>query len=427
MPSLARFTRLPVLALTYAVLRGAAVRGLHPATFPDSAGYQNLDLSAPIDRTWPVPLQFFLVKSDHARVLVHVLIGALAWTFLASFLGKKRKFPTLVTIATFVMGLSPQVIRYDLAILSESLTISVGVALVAATLVVADETSWRWRTLWSALFVIFSMIRPQHMILLTLVTAVILANGLWKRRLPGFGGLFLVTACIVGFVQLWANRPTSELNLYTVIVEQVLTDNTRFAWFVDHGMPSIPGMRAATSYDYAEQAPKEVLDFLQLPTGQAPPQLVRVGGMQFAHWVRNSGWSTYAKYVISHPSDTRNRITELLSPTLDPTNDRFLPLQTRTVIPRSLFFTWEVCVLLVLSGSAFALLNAQWRRSAVMMMSLLAVGAIYSAAMLTSGIEHPRHASTVAVLLRVCALAGVAELFRRDVSADAPSAVAPGA
>ena len=427
MPSLARFTRLPVLALTYAVLRSAAVWGLHPATFPDSAGYQHLDLSAPVARTWPVPFLFSLVRADTMRVGMHVVLSVLAWTWLARTLGRSSRFPRTVMVLTFVVGLVPQVIRYDLTILSESLGITLGVAMAAATLEVVHAKSSRTVTQWVLVMAVFSMVRPQHMIILFAAAAFVLVRSVGRRAMPGAVGVIVLGASVFGFVQFRANRPTGELNLYTVVVERVLNDDARFAWFVDRGMPDIPGMREAQSYDYVEQVPKDVIDFLQLPVGQAPPSLVRVGGMPFARWVREEGWSTYAKYVLTHPSDTKARILDLASPTLDPVNDDFLPLESRTIVPRWIFAPWKLCAVLVAAGVAFALLTGRLRRAGTLAAMFLTTATTYSAAMLTSGIEHPRHASTVAVLLRVCALAGIAELLRRDVNADVPSAAAPDA
>jgi len=426
-PTLARFTRLPVLAVTYALLRASVVWGLHPATFPDSAGYQRLDLSSPVARTWPVPSLYSVVRSDPLRVGLHVILGAMAWTWLAHTLSRNSRFPAAVAALTFLIGLTPQVVRYDLTILSESLAITFGVAMAAATLAVADGKSPRSITQWVLVMTVFSMVRPQHMIVLFAAAAFVLARSVGRRALPGAIGLVVLAVSVFGFVQFRANRPTSELNLYTVVVERVLNDDARFSWFVRNGMPDIPGMREAQSYDYVEQVPPDVLAFLQLPIGQAPPSLVRVGGMAFAQWVRTDGWSTYARYVVTHPADTRARITDLASPTLDPVNGDFLPLQSRTIVPRWLFLPWKLSCLLVAAGTVFAVLTGRLRRAGALGAMFLTTATIYSAAMLTSGIEHPRHASMVAVLLRVCALAGVAELLRRDVSSGAPSDAAPGA
>lgn len=425
MPTLARLTRLPVLAVTYAFLRAAGVWGIHPATFPDSAGYRHLDLSSPIARTWPVPLLYSLVGSDPLRVAMHVVIGSLAWTWLARVLSRSSRFPVAVSVATFVVGLAPQVIRYDLTILSESLAITFGVAMAAATLNVCGSPSARTAAQWVLVMTVFTMVRPQHMVVLFAAAAVVIIRCAGKRVWPGAAGAMVLGASLIGFWQFRANSPTGDLNLYTVITERVLTDDTRFAWFVDHGMPDIPGMREAQSYDYIEQVPADLLAYLQLPVGQAPPGLVRAGGMPFAEWVHNDGWSTYARYVVTHPSDTKARVLDLASPTLDPVNDDFLPLTGRTMVPRWLFAPWELCAVLTAAGAVFAVLTGRLRRAGMLTAMFLTTAVIYCAAMLTSGIEHPRHASMVAVLVRVCALAGVAELLRREVSADASSSAPP--
>ena len=425
MPSLARFTRLPVMATVYVLMRAAAVWGLHPATFPDSAGYQHLDLTYPVARTWPVPFLFSVVRSDPMRVGMHVLLGALAWTWLARTLSRGSRLPVTVSVATFALGLVPQVIRYDLAVLSESLAITIAVATAAATLDAADGRSRGAAIRWVLLLSVFSMVRPQHMPVLLVAAAVVLVRCAGKRALPGALGFLVLGASVVGVVQFRANRPTGDLNLYTVLVERVLNDDARFAWFVGNGMPDVPGMRAAQTYDYVEQVPGEILAYLQLPVGQAPPSLVRVGGITLARWVREHGWSTYLRYVVTHPSDTAARVAGLATPVLDPANDDFLPLDSRGVMPRWLFVPWKICAALAALGAGFAVVTGRLRRAGALSGILTATAVIYCTAMLTSGIEHPRHASMVAVLLRVCALAGFAGILRRDVSGDASSGAAP--
>ena len=80
--------------------------------------------------------------------------------------GRSSRFPTVVMVATFVVGLTPQVIRYDLTILSESIAITLGVAMVASTMNVAATGTTRTATQWVLVMAVFSMVRPQHMIVL---------------------------------------------------------------------------------------------------------------------------------------------------------------------------------------------------------------------------------------------------------------------
>ena len=132
---------LPLASATYLLLRWAQVAGIEAARFPDSTGWLTLDFWGTNDRSWPVPLVFSLAGSDDVRVLAQVVLGAAAWTWLASTLSKATRWPRATAIVVLAVGLAPQVTRWDLAILGESSTISALVALTAASVGVARGTS----------------------------------------------------------------------------------------------------------------------------------------------------------------------------------------------------------------------------------------------------------------------------------------------
>ena len=409
-----------MLAVAYAGARTSVVAGLTPVRFPDSTGYLTVDFLSPEARLWPVPLVFSLVRSDAARVGIHVLAGVAAWVLLARILSTRSRFPGTIRVLVLIAGLAPQVVRYDLTILSESLAISAAVASVALGVRAAGRRGAD--PLFIAMFVVFCMMRPQHLLLLFAAAMFVTVRTVVRRAFPGLGAAVIIVAAVLGGIMLGGNRPTSELNFYTVIVERVLNDDARFAWFVQHGMPEIPGMRQAQSYDYPDQLPEDVARYLQVPVGQAPPSLMRVGGMTFAEWVRDDGWATYVEYVVTHPSDTRVRLSGLADPTLDPPNDDFLPLLSRTVVPRWIFVPWQACAVIVLAGLAMAVGAADRARMRVLLACGAATFVLYSANALTSGIEHPRHMSTVAVLVRLAALVALSQVFTaRTANAEDPT------
>ena len=155
-----------MLALAHLAVRAAAVWGRTPARFPDTAGYLVFDPFTPSSRLWPVTLAYWLVRNDAARVVLQVIAGTVAWAWLAAVLSRESRFPGTVRIVTLLLGVVPQVSRYDLAVLSESLSVSLGVALVAATVDLARRPRPGARWAWTAVFVTFAMARQQHLPLL---------------------------------------------------------------------------------------------------------------------------------------------------------------------------------------------------------------------------------------------------------------------
>jgi hypothetical protein len=205
------------------------------------------------------------------------------------------------------------------------------------------------------------------------------------------------------FLQLRANNSTSALNFYTVLQERVITNDSRFEWFTQQGMPVSPEMRDSTGYDFTEQFPSEVAAIIPLPEGQVPPTLMRVGGVPLAEWVQDNGWKTYAHYVLTHPADTFSRLTSLTNATLSPPNDDFLPLENGPMIPRVLFGSWELWSLL--TAGALVVVFLKSRKDFLYLASMCAtLIAVYATSLLASGIEHPRHSVTSAVALRLIAI-----------------------
>ncbi|MEY4364870.1 MAG: hypothetical protein RLZZ305_214 [Actinomycetota bacterium] len=383
------------------------VWGRTPARFPDTAGYLVFDPLTPSSRLWPVTLAYWLVRNDAARVALQVLAGTAAWVWLASVLSRASRFPGPVRVVTLLLGLVPQMSRYDLAILSESLSISLGVALVAATTDVARRPRAGAWWAWTAVFVTFAMSRQQHLPLLFMAAAAVILSAAARRRTPPVRGLVVVVAALIGFVQLSSTSALSTLNMYTVLSERVISDDTRYSWFVAQGMPDVPGMREAGGYDYADRVPAELLADAGFPPEQAPPSLLRVGGRPLLEWVRGSGWRTLARWIVTRPGDTRERLLDLAGPALHPPNDDFLPLDTRTVVPRGLFPPWELSTVMTAAGAVFLLGSSRRRESAAIIVLFAGVSLLYSLAVTGSGIEHPRHAAVSAAMLAATALASV--------------------
>ncbi|NBR67493.1 MAG: hypothetical protein EBT79_09525 [Actinobacteria bacterium] len=419
---------MPFVAGAYAVLRATAVVGLPAARFPDSTGYLTLDLSTPIARPLPVPLVYVLAATDTARVAVQVILGIAAWVWLARELSEGSRRPGTVRWMTAVVGLTPQVIRFDQAILAESLTITAGVALVAATVRTARSGKAPTASAgWVAAFVVFAMVRPHHMLVLFAVAATVTARSLAARRSPGVLGAVMLLVAVLGLQQLRSNTPTSNLNLYTILTERVVTDPAATSWFVSNGMPAVDLFDNPLTYDTPDLLAPELLAVLDLPEGQMPPRLMRLGGMPLAQWVRDDGWTTYARWIATHPSDNLSRLVDLVGPTLDVADDGFLPLDSRTVVPRVFFVPTAVSAIIALAGAAVSVLRRRRRDAAVPFAVLLGAFSLYAIAMTTSGIEHPRHAAVAAVLVRLAALVGAAQLLAGRVRKDVPVDASPSA
>ena len=411
MRRLSQLMRTPVfipLAIVIAFfIRASASLGRPITRFPDSLGYETFHLFGSIDRFWPIPFLYSLVTTDTGRVLLHVVVGSCAWSWCALVLSRRSNYPRAVLTAVLLLGLSPQVVRYDLAILSESLGLSFMVLAVTATVDLLRRRSPLSLGIWLVAVSLCAHTRPAQLFVLVVALAIPIVKFVGNRgRQITISTAVLVFVLLAGFLQLRGNATTSALNFYTVLQERIMPDDSRFGWFSDHGMPVVDGMRNASGYDYTGDLPNEVSDIIALPVGQQPPTLMRVGGVELASWVIDKGWTTYARYVVTHPRDSLSRLTSLTNETLSPPNDDFLPLDNGAMIPRVLFGSWELWSVLGLGSLVLVFLKNRQECAVLIGLSIAGCG-VYGLSMLTSGIEHPRHAVTSAAALRLIALIAI--------------------
>ena len=348
----------PLVIVIAFFIRASSSLGRPIARFPDSLGYETFHLFGSVDRFWPIPFLYSIVTTDTGRVLLHVVIGSSAWAWCALVLSGRSKYPRMILATVLLLGLSPQIVRYDLAILSESLGLSFMVFAVTATVDLLRRRSPLSLGIWLVAISLCANTRPVQLFVLIIALAIPLLKFVASRgRQISTSTAVLLFVLLTGFLQLRGNANTSTLNFYTVLQERIMLDDARFDWFSNHGMPVVTGMRNASGYDFSGDLPPDVSNIITLPAGQQPPTLMRVGGAELAAWVVDKGWTTYARYLVTHPHDSFSRLTSLTNETLSPPNDDFLPLDNGAMIPRVLFGSWELWRVLGLGSLGLVVLK----------------------------------------------------------------------
>ena len=402
-----------VLSVMYVLTRVSAIVGQPIGVFPDSPSYLRLSFTGDAERMWPVPAVFSALQSDSMRILANIAIGSAIWIFMAFTLARQSRYPRAVFAVVLLLGLSPQVIRYDLALLSESLGISFAIFLVVSSIRIAKERTTPNLVMWIVAFVLCVMTRPTHLIIVAicvLVSTAVFVQSRGKRAVFATPALILIL--VWGYATVNNNRSVSNLNMYTVLMDQILRDDTQYNWFVQHGMPDIAGIRTIEGYDYAGTLPLELVDIIELSPDQAPPAIIRHGGSELATWVKDHGWSTYVRWIASHPSDAVQIVTQRADFTLSPSNDDFLPLSAKTVIPRWIFGSWLIWCTLGCGAIGLLLLQPATRKTGkTLVLMSLTTCAVFAASVTTSGIEHQRHSVTVAAIIRVLALCAIVSVM----------------
>lgn len=354
-------------------------------------------------------------------------MGIAVWAYLAWVLSTITGFRKSVVAATLCLGLSPQVIRFDIAILSESLGISFAILAIGLSIQMTRKSSTLIRWLWLAAIVLTSFTRPIHLLLLFLLNAFFLLKFLFNRgHANKVNAIVFSVLSLWGLMQLRGNQPESTVNFYTVLQERICKDATAYQWFITHGMPDVPNLCAAKNYAYAYDIPNSLGEILKLPEGQNPPQTMLVGGEPLAHWVVSNGWSTYTQYVLTHPSTASRLATKYVSRTLDASDHAVLSLTTKNVLPSGILRPWWMWSGIGIIASVLASTRKRSKQAGQAIFSIGIVTAlIYICGLLTSAVEIERHAVTSAVVLRVLALCAFAVCTQRVILPSVENDVEP--
>jgi len=103
-----------------------------------------VSLTGHAPRLWGVPLFYAIFPTDEARAVAQWALGTVAWAALAWALWVCLRTLVVRVVAVagvLVLALTPQVANWDFAILSESLSISLGVLVLALLLLWARTKS----------------------------------------------------------------------------------------------------------------------------------------------------------------------------------------------------------------------------------------------------------------------------------------------
>lgn len=393
----------------FALLRVLVVWDRPIARFPDTIGYESLNFLGNTDRFWPVTLPYWIIRDDTMRVAMHTSIGVLAIGFLATVVVTVCDRRIWTGIPILLVGCAPQITRFDLTILSESLGLSYLAFTLGAIILLFRRRTRATIVCAIVAITLVSMTRSPQMLLLVAATFVALIAALRSgTQRSAILAMSLVALTGWGVVQLNNNKPMSTLVFYTVLDDHVLHDPKAASWFVAHGMPFNSDIESSTGYLYPEDLPSDVREYLRLPRGQMPPTLMKVGGMEFARWVHRDGWKTYAHYVVTHPRASIRVATDRVDFMLNPADELLLPLKPRVIVPHVVFGDYQWWLVAAVLAFATAALRRLWAPILTFLVGSLGMSAVWFAVVAhTSGIEHGRHAITVAVAIRLVCVVSI--------------------
>ena len=234
---------------------------------PDSPSYRGgggltladvLSFSGHASRLWGTPLFYAIFPDDDARAFAQWTVGTLAWGVLAVVLCaqlRSRITRMVAATAVLVLGLLPEVTNWDFAIMSESLSISLGVAVLA--LLIWFLRSGRWPVLVALTITAFwwTFIRPEIRLMVGFLILVLASYAvLRKARRWGVVVAAAMLVVAVGWVtaitpamdrtyaaRSWNGLSLTEATFVYRLRHQIMPNPEIMAVYHDElGMPECP-------------------------------------------------------------------------------------------------------------------------------------------------------------------------------------------
>ena len=372
-----------------------------------------VSLTGHAPRTWGVPLFFALFPNDHARALGQWAVGTVAWALLAVTLWTclRHLAARLVAVAgTLILGLLPQVANWDFAILSESLSISLGV-IVLALLIWWFNTKSPWLLgAMSIIAVWWLFVRPEILLLAGLI-AVVLAVRAWRHRrwtaavaagvlLGAVAWAILITPTVGRTFAGWSATQLSleEETLTCRLRLQVLPDpQIKAVYQNDLGMPACPPaerIAAGTEWNLVEFAEA----YKNCPALKA--------------WGERNATSSGYRFAVAAPDLYAGYIWHVLPESLGGTGLATLPRAVPDLVQHAFFPPYRVVVPLLFGGFAVLLAAAvvtgalrRHRRLVVAAILLMAagIGSIVAGLIYSAG-TYNRYGIQEAIGMRIAVL-----------------------
>ena len=273
----------------FVVLRLWATLGSPITAYPDSPSYFDFRLWGGV--RFPVVTAIYALVGDHrAVVTLQAILGAVCWSLAAVIAGAlvvPRGIRYGFQVALLLLGLTLPMTRFDNALLSESLSISISVVLAALFLRLVCRPSTRLALVAFGVAALWALIRQNNAQLLLIGAVAVLVLGLRgaHRRLAALLAGGFVLLALVGVLLASSNNQIEQYNTAQLLDRRIVHDPARNAWFREHGMPN------------AEKALARQRELT--------PDIDSAIALQydpiFGAWLLDHGPGTYFRFLVTHP------------------------------------------------------------------------------------------------------------------------------
>lgn len=274
-------SRFPV----WEILRGKAY------CFPDIPGYCQ-------SRPWVVPLIFKLFRQDLRLISIAFLtISVLSWIFGVLIAAASFSRPLVrkaAVVCLFGLGCTSIVSRWEVNILSESVSISFGILMTACWIWLfrsSRDTAHRGRVIlagggifFSAAILIFTRDSNVFFALIVVLSLVLIAAARRNYRKIAsslISGLF----CLIA-IGLGTTGDRWKFSYFNVLFMRILRDESATTFFISAGMPNPPRLTELSGVEHS----------------QGNELFQSAAFDELRDWVSSNGMRTYARYLLRKPA-----------------------------------------------------------------------------------------------------------------------------
>jgi len=240
---------------------------------PDTDSYFHLSFVGHSMRGWTVPLLYAISHNGTELVVVQCVIASICWAALAWQVAigcYHRWVGYSVGAGVLVLGLTEQIAGWNSILGSESLSISLAAAVIAASIALLQAPTTPRAIVWLTTFTLWIFTRQLNMTVCVFILLALFAISITSRNrvLLGMSGiLVLLTAWTLPYVTN-SRSPIAEYNRMQVVVERGYRHPALLDYFEASGMPDSTQVRSLHGYLASSSAPimrdKTLRDWLRL-------------------------------------------------------------------------------------------------------------------------------------------------------------------
>ncbi len=281
-------------------------------SYPDSHTYLPISFLGHAERLWTVPVIYSVGGSPAGRVVLQSLIGMACWITLGVQIGhviRTRMIRLVAQVLILLTALTAPVLQWNRIELSESISISLTVLLLATSLALARRFDTPALVAFLLAVMLWTFTRQDEAIVVFALLVPFAILALARRRVRrlaiiGLSGVALIgvwglaTALQTTKTPLQGSKVSSQAQLAGLVQWRAAVNPGEMRYLWNHGLPHTRAIQFPPPFT-ATGEPVNVKQF-----GNPFAEYRIAADPEFKRWASKSGATVWIKYLVSHPWPT---------------------------------------------------------------------------------------------------------------------------